>query len=193
MCVQFMVEVLSPCLPMCILEELFYVMQPLDVPRSIHTPLFQLMDHTMDELFAMTLHFFLDWIGALKLKSIPLAFMIDCVWILDYHFISAMLTSQDCGFPHIVGVFNGMFVQYDYLLVACEVFAAMSSNKWWFWSTLFAGGSVSLLLSWMAHLLPCFAHLHAIRLIWILAWSPPQCPPFGYLFLHGFVIHHNEQ
>ncbi|KAK9169292.1 hypothetical protein Syun_001432 [Stephania yunnanensis] len=82
-----------------------------------------------DELMAMTLHFFLDWTGALKLRPIPMTFMIDCVWILNSHLISPMPTSQDRGFPPIVGVLKGMFVQYAYLLVAYEVLVVMSLNN----------------------------------------------------------------
>ncbi|KAK9128062.1 hypothetical protein Syun_016859 [Stephania yunnanensis] len=54
-----------------------------------------------------------------------------------------MPTSQACGFPHIVGVLKGMFVQYAYLLVAYEVLALISLNNWGLWSTLLAGCSVS--------------------------------------------------
>ncbi|KAK9149522.1 hypothetical protein Scep_008279 [Stephania cephalantha] len=95
-----------------------------------------------DELCAMALYFFLDWTSALKLNSIPLAFMIDCV--LHSHFISPMPTSQACGFPHIVGVLQSMFVQYAYLLVAYEVVFVISLNNWGLWSTLLAGCSVYL-------------------------------------------------
>ncbi|KAK9098871.1 hypothetical protein Syun_025916 [Stephania yunnanensis] len=83
------------------------------------------------------------------------------------------------GFPHFVGVHEGYDSGCDFLYITFDVFVEMfSTNRRLGGTLLWAGGSVSFPLSLMAHRLPCFAQLHAMRLIWILAWSPllNACP-----------------